>query len=202
MRILAAAQICFAKYGFRETTNKLIADLASITPGTIYHYFANKQNLFLTVHEEIQNSVIGSLERTFLPQATLGESVDAMMRALVNVYSEQPNWISFSSVVRTEARRNPEISAAHNDRAWRAMFRNLAEAAVASGEIDPANMLATRAVLSAIVLGLNQHAIEATPENHAECMRGLGLLLRGLLVKPPRVEGLPAPHAVRSVRTT
>jgi len=186
MRILAAAQVCFAKYGFRDTTNKLVADLAHITPGTIYHYFSNKQTLFLAVHEEIQNTVIGSLERALSPKATFAELVDEMLRALVDLYSERPNWVSFNSVVRTEARRNPEISGAHNDRSWRVMFRRLAEVGVASGEIDPLNIRATQAALSAITLGLNQHAIEADAKNHAECVRGLSLLLRGLLVKPPR----------------
>jgi AcrR family transcriptional regulator len=55
--------------------------MANITPGTIYHYFANKQQLFLAAHQEIQNSVIGSLERVLSPRASLAESVDQMLQS-------------------------------------------------------------------------------------------------------------------------
>jgi AcrR family transcriptional regulator len=185
-RILAAAQVCFAKHGFRETTNKMIAHLANLTPGTIYHYFTNKQDLFLVVHEEIQKSVLEAVQTGLAVGGTFAESMDRMLKTLMDLYVEHRDWIGFNSVVRTEARRNPEISTARNDTAWRAIYRKLATTAAANGEIDPDNVRAMQAVLSAIVLGLTQHGIEATPQSHADCIRGISLLLRGFLVKPSR----------------
>jgi len=107
-----------------------------------------------------------------------------MLKAVVHNYSEDPNWTSFRSVVRTEGWRYPETSAAQSDRAWGAIFARLAEAGVASGEVDPADKRATQAVLSAIVLAFNQQRIEADQDAHSESVRGLGVLLRGMLVKP------------------
>jgi len=183
-RILDAAQVCFSTHGYRETSNRLVADAAHITPGTIYHYFANKQDLFLNVHEEIQRSIIDALEAVITPELTFSESIDKMLRVFLEIYIEHPNWTKFTSVVRTEARRNPEISAAQNDKAWRDIFRRLAEKGVASGEIDSSSRRAMQAVLSAVVFGLTQHGIEASATDHVECVRGFGLLLRGMLVKP------------------
>ena len=188
-RILDAAQVCFATHGYRETSNRLVAEAANITPGTIYHYFANKQDLFLNVHQEIQTAIMDGLEAVITPGLSFSEAIDKMLRVLLEIYVEHPNWTKFTSVVRTEARRNPEISAAQNDKAWRDIFRRLADKGAATGEIDPSNGRATQAVLSAVVFGLTQHGIEASVADHVECIRGLGLLLRGLLVKPKRVRG-------------
>lgn len=162
----------------------MVAEAANITPGTIYHYFANKQDLFLAVHEEIQRGVLEALKKSVAPDLPFSEAADRMLQVLLAMYIEHPNWIRFNSVVRAEARRNPEISAAQRDNSWRELFRRLAQAGVASGEIDPSNLRATQAVLSAIVFGLNQHGIEAAVTDHVECVRGFGLLLRGMLVTP------------------
>jgi AcrR family transcriptional regulator len=160
----------------------LVADAAQITPGTIYHYFANKQGLFLAAHEEIQRSLIDTVDAAVTPEQTFSEAIDHMLRALLAVYIEHPTWMRFTSVVRIEARRNPEISAAQNDEAWRDLFRRLAEKGVASGEIAASDRRAIQTVLSAMVLGLTQHGIEAEVTDHVECVRGFGMLLRGSLL--------------------
>src|SRR5829696_3431107 len=48
-QILDAALRAFARKGFARTTNKDIAREAGITPGLIYHYFANKEALFRAI---------------------------------------------------------------------------------------------------------------------------------------------------------
>jgi AcrR family transcriptional regulator len=162
----------------------MVAEAANITAGTIYHYFVNKQDLFLAVHEEIQKGVLESLEKAIDPAAPFSEAAEAMLQVLLAMYIQHPNWIRFNSVVRTEARRNPELATAKRDNAWRDLFRRLTASGIASGEIDQSNLRATQAVLSAIVFGLNQHGIEASVTDHVECVRGFGLLLKGMLVTP------------------
>jgi AcrR family transcriptional regulator len=44
-QIMDAAMRVFAQKGFIRTTNKEIAQEANITPGLIYHYFENKEDL-------------------------------------------------------------------------------------------------------------------------------------------------------------
>ena len=185
-RILDAAQMCFAIHGYRETSNRLVADAAKITPGTIYHYFENKQNLFLSVHEEIQLAVFEAVQAATMPESTFADAVDKMLQVLLTLYIEHPNWTRFTSVVRTEARRNPEISAAQKDAAWRNLYRDLVNRGVRSGEIDKSDERAVRTALSAAVLGLTQHAIEASVTDHVECIRGFSLLLRGMLISPAK----------------
>src|ERR1700689_3218095 len=56
-RVMDSAQLCFSEQGYRETSNRMIAEKAGVTPGTIYHYFENKRDLFLSVHREIQQEI-------------------------------------------------------------------------------------------------------------------------------------------------
>lgn len=51
-QILDAAVRVFADKGFDKATNKDIASEAGITPGLIYHYFKNKEDLLRAILEE------------------------------------------------------------------------------------------------------------------------------------------------------
>jgi AcrR family transcriptional regulator len=50
-QILEAALKVFAEKGFKGATNKDIADAAGISPGLIYFYFENKEDLFFAILE-------------------------------------------------------------------------------------------------------------------------------------------------------
>jgi AcrR family transcriptional regulator len=52
-QILNAAVLVFSRKGFQQATNKDIADAAGgISPGLIYHYFKDKQDLFMAIVRE------------------------------------------------------------------------------------------------------------------------------------------------------
>ncbi len=51
-QILEAALRVFAARGFKGATNKDIADAAGVTPGLIYWYFKNKEDLFFAILED------------------------------------------------------------------------------------------------------------------------------------------------------
>ncbi len=50
-QILEAALKVFAEKGFKGATNKDIADAAGVSPGLIYFYFENKEDLFFAILE-------------------------------------------------------------------------------------------------------------------------------------------------------
>jgi AcrR family transcriptional regulator len=51
-QIMEAALPVFAEKGFKGATNRDIAERAHIAPGLIYHYFANKEDLFNAILED------------------------------------------------------------------------------------------------------------------------------------------------------
>lgn len=51
-QLLAIAAQAFGRHGYKGATLKEIAEAAGILPGSIYHYFQSKQDLFTQVHHE------------------------------------------------------------------------------------------------------------------------------------------------------
>lgn len=184
-RVMDSAQLCFAEQGYRETSNRMIAEKAGVTPGTIYHYFKNKRDLFLTVHEEIQAEVQKRVRTAVQSAPSFREALRIFVERSLDLYKEHPNYSKFNAVVRTEALRNPEIAGARFDQDWRHFYHDLTDLGIATGEIDRRDARAVRHVLSTIVLGLTQHGIEASAADHAECLRGVISLFEGKLVKQP-----------------
>ncbi len=64
--ILQAAETLFAKKGYQQTSMEEIADLAEISPGTIYFYFKNKEDLLIKLMDDLG----------FLVRETLGQGFD------------------------------------------------------------------------------------------------------------------------------
>ncbi|HKY90008.1 MAG TPA: TetR/AcrR family transcriptional regulator [Nevskiaceae bacterium] len=182
-RIMTAAQDCFARAGYRETSNRNIADAAGVTAGTIYHYFVNKRELFLTVHEDIQKQIRARVREPTRAATTFIEAVRTFVDTSAALHQAFPSVGRFNAVVRTEALRNPEIADARFDQEWRQFYHALSDLGVATGEIDRADAPRVRRVLAAVVLGLTQHGVEATPSDHAECLRGVVALFEGALVR-------------------
>ncbi len=50
--LLVVAAQAFRRHGYRGATLKEIAEAAGILPGSIYHYFRSKEDLFVQVHDE------------------------------------------------------------------------------------------------------------------------------------------------------
>lgn len=55
--ILEAAAVVFARKGFEKATTREIAAEASVSEGTIYNYFASKQQLLMALAQMIQEKV-------------------------------------------------------------------------------------------------------------------------------------------------
>jgi AcrR family transcriptional regulator len=182
-KILDAARTCFAEAGYASTSNKNIADKAGITPGSIYHHFDNKADLFLSVHREMQGIVVARCLDAIDGKTTLLDASMALFDALADTQSSLPSYSKFNAVVRTEAARNPDIKVARQDEDWRALYSRLARLGVSTGEIDTANEHAIRTVFATLILGLTHHSAEAPAAAHAESVRGIKLLLQGSLLK-------------------
>lgn len=57
-KILDAAKILFLDQGYEKTSIRNIADAIEYSPGTMYHYFKDKNDLFYELHREAINSFI------------------------------------------------------------------------------------------------------------------------------------------------
>lgn len=60
-KILKAAQELFASYGYAGTTMKAVAEQAGVASGLVFHYFDNKENLFMAAGSELIDTMIFEL---------------------------------------------------------------------------------------------------------------------------------------------
>jgi AcrR family transcriptional regulator len=182
-QILNAARDCFAAAGYNATSNKDIAVLAGITPGSIYHHFANKADLFLSVHREMQHIVVGQCRAAVDGKVTLMEAALSLLDTLADIQITLPSYSKFNAVVRIEASRNPDIEVAREDQEWRTLYDGLARLGVSTGEVDASNERAVRTVFATLILGLTHHSAEASRNAHEEAIKGVKMLLQGTLIK-------------------
>jgi len=75
LRILEAAAKVFGKFGYTKTNIEDIAREAGIGKATIYHYFQNKEDVFLTIVRNeahtLENRIDEALKKTRTPQEKL-----------------------------------------------------------------------------------------------------------------------------------
>lgn len=111
-QILNAAMRVFSQKGFQQATNKDIADAAGgISPGLIYHYFKDKQDLFMAIiHERAVFVQMIDHAEEFLeqpPREVLTQLGHAYLTTLTI-----PENTDFFRIVMSEIIRFPQLSEA------------------------------------------------------------------------------------------
>jgi AcrR family transcriptional regulator len=87
-QILDAAAQVFAEKGFHRTTTREIAEAADVSEGTIYNYFASKDDLLIGIMAQLSESM--QLDERF-EQALLGDPRDfftAMLRYRRDIFEQ------------------------------------------------------------------------------------------------------------------
>lgn len=67
--VLVSAVALFGERGYQATSLEDIAEHAGMTIRPIYHYFGNKEKLFLAVTEQVENQLYNALQATSEDQA-------------------------------------------------------------------------------------------------------------------------------------
>lgn len=171
-RIIDAARRCFADLGYAATTNREIADDASITTGAIYHYFDSKQALFERVFTQVEELVS---ERLTAAWRNAGDDFATRMRAVleasVALNAEDASVARFLVTVPTECRRRPELAPllgllnGYQER----VFGPVVDDGIARGELpDDVGRSTLLNVIGVVLVGLaDVSANFSSPEQHA-----------------------------------
>src|SRR6266496_3062726 len=83
-RIIHEAAGEFARLGFDQANINTIAELAGIGNGTIYLYFENKRELFITMLRHIAKAHIASIRAALAPEGTLHQRLEGLFIAFAN----------------------------------------------------------------------------------------------------------------------
>lgn len=90
-QIIAASKRAIAAKGFSRTTIKDIANEAELSPGTLYIYFKNKDELYASLSIRMLKHLIVRLQRVKEMRANdPAQLIDAVKKALCEVYDIDP----------------------------------------------------------------------------------------------------------------
>ncbi len=103
--ILDAASRLFYEKGYQDTTVGEIADAANLSKGTVYLYFASKDELYVTVVLESFQAVEESLRRIMDSDLGLLEKGRAMYLAFVDHCMEHREYFRMTQYFLTESAR-------------------------------------------------------------------------------------------------
>jgi len=78
-RILAAALVVFARYGFRQSSMERLAEEAGLSRQALYRHFASKEELFAACVEDLHRSSLeASREAARAARAAGGDAADVL----------------------------------------------------------------------------------------------------------------------------
>jgi AcrR family transcriptional regulator len=111
-QLLEAAADCFRRKGFHGTSIACISRSAKMSPGHIYHYFANKEAIVAAIVEREHNylsEMIQELER----ERDCDDFVDALVRQVEATMERNldPAHVGLMLEITAEAARNDKIAA-------------------------------------------------------------------------------------------
>jgi len=90
-QILVAAKRIFSEKGFSNATMEDIAQEAELSPGTLYLYFRNKEELYASLSLRILQYLLLRVEHVnFLASAGPEQKLEALMEAMFDVYEFDP----------------------------------------------------------------------------------------------------------------
>jgi AcrR family transcriptional regulator len=189
--LLAAALDLFVEKGFASTRLEDVARRAGVSKGTLYLYYANKEELFKAVVRETMVPAIGDAEDIIA--GFEGHSAD-LLREILGGWWDRIGATKASGIVKlvmAESGNFPDLAAFYREevilRGTR-MIASMLERGVARGEFRPIDVPMTTQVLTAPILMLMtwKHSLAPCPQEELDPLAFLAtffdMVLGGLLV--------------------
>lgn len=188
--LLAAAIDLFVERGFASTRLEDVARRAGVSKGTLYLYYANKEDLFKAVVRQSIVPVIGDAETSVAEFE--GHSAELMRHVILNWWRRvgATNASGISKLILAEADNFPELARFYQQEVMTrgiGMLSSMLERGVRRGEFRGVDIAQTAQVLIAPLLMLStwKHTIapcercDLQPEAFLEAF--LDITLRGLV---------------------
>jgi AcrR family transcriptional regulator len=199
--LLDAALALFVERGFIATRAEDVAARADVSKGTVYFYYANKEELFKAVVRSTLVSIIQEGEA--LVKDYQGSSSD-LLRMLMLTWWDRVGTTKASGLcklVMAEAGNFPELARFYYEEVIapaHALFHAVLQRGIDRQEFRTIDLAMTTHTLMAPVLltMMWQHSFahccqEPMPDPRAQIEYGVGLLLKGLL-QPALLESSPS----------
>lgn len=129
-QIIEAARVLFGRHGYDGTSLSAVAANTGVTLAALYHYVADKSDLYRLVFSDTLNSYWESIQRRIdaaQPEPNFRSQLSAFMDAVMQVVDSERN--DFLAAVGIEVRRHPEFAdlTKERDRVRDPVFASLLE---------------------------------------------------------------------------
>lgn len=193
--LLAAALAVFGERGFHQTTLEEVATRAGVSKGTVYLYFASKDDLFRAV---VEQKVITQIEPAeAMARAHAGTAAELLTKVVHRMWAamSKPDMVCLSRLVQAELTQFPEVRTFFFENViqrHRKLLRDIAVRGVAAGEFRREATTMIPRMVPALVMQLNQFRflfgdLDTTapaPEKMRDAM--LSLVLEGVRQPPAK----------------
>lgn len=189
--ILDAGARLYSERGFRATSIRQLADAAGISSSTMYHHFANKQEILYAILMDFMRSFVGEIvpvlmERTRSPQERISQAV----RLHLWISERDRLKLVIGAPLRFELTEDQRLSLTALQRLYRDAFRGAIEDGVAEGSfVAPSPQVSALAILD-MLNGVREWIDPAGPISFEDLVGYYqDLVLRQLAVSPVAAVG-------------
>ena len=181
--LLDGARALFGERGYGAVTNKDLAAAAGITTGALYHYVESKLDLYVAVHDDMQQRIYRRFQLAEASQETFVGKFEAVLDAARQMNEQDPSLSRFVGVVRSDVRRYPEVRERLEgaDAARERFFLDMVACAVGTGEVRPQDAALLEEFVRLVLIGLTE-GMSDSPERQRRAIDSVVALLRGTLV--------------------
>nr|WP_180166574.1 TetR/AcrR family transcriptional regulator [Stenotrophomonas sp. SbOxS2]NYT99425.1 TetR/AcrR family transcriptional regulator [Stenotrophomonas sp. SbOxS2] len=179
-QVLEAASMCFRKNGFHGTSIARISDVAKMSPGHIYHYFANKDAIVEAIAKREEHD-LSQLARKLEADEVGGSIADRLMRLVDDSVDKflDPEHVQLHLELAAEGARNPHVNRIlrQSDAVVVRQFLAAADRVGLPDGVDRAEMKARMMMVSVIFNGLMVRATTGQIPDRKTLIR----LLKGVI---------------------
>lgn len=157
--LVAAALAVFGERGFRATTLEEVAARAGVSKGTVYLYFASKDDLFRAVVEAKVVTLLVSAEA--MARTHAGSASELLVKVVHRMWDamSRPDMVCMGRLVQAELTQFPEVRRFYFEQViqrHRRLLRSIAARGVASGEFRREATVMVPRMVPSLVMQLNQ----------------------------------------------
>jgi AcrR family transcriptional regulator len=178
---------CVAEAGYSQATIREIAKAATMTSGSLYHYFPNKSELLTATVGEIDEIALPRLRAAATQSDDVVDRLGAVLDELDRLLREYPHLAAFDRAMRAESTAHPRNGGARHTglKALRDIINDIIQDAQARQELPPGTDLGAAVnAISALARGLTDRAASLTTEAYVATLDAAKELIRGTLFAP------------------
>lgn len=186
-QVLAAATECFRREGFHGSSITRISQAADMSPGHIYHYFANKEAIVEAIAEREEHDMAELLRKLEQDQGD-GDVADVFTRQTREMVERNidPSYAGLTLELAAEAARNPVVNKIlqRSDREISEQFLRQAKRMGVPPELDDDELHLRLQILATLFQGLMLRSVVSPDLDAKAISRLIDDIIRFLLTRP------------------